>query len=91
MLVLDPEVVKGLQPKPDSAVQRLTPRLIEVLTLIAQGYSNMGIARELNLSEKTVELYISLIYQELQLTGASNMNPRVRATLRYLGETQGDW
>lgn len=88
MIVLDPEVVMSLRPKKDSALGRLTPRLRQVIELIAQGYNNVAIARELTLSERSVETYINLIYQEFQLSGEPDRHARVSATLLYLEDSQ---
>jgi DNA-binding NarL/FixJ family response regulator len=84
MVVLDPSVVSGLRPKQGSAVARLNPRHQEVLELMAQGYSNAAIARLLKLSRKSVETYINVIYQELQLSHEEDIHARVKATLLYL-------
>ncbi len=89
MVVLDPAVMSGLRPKQNSSIARLTPRQLEVLELIAQGYNNAAIARRLVLTEKSVETYISSIYQHLDLTGEQEIHARVRATLVYLQESQG--
>jgi DNA-binding NarL/FixJ family response regulator len=46
----------------------LSEREREVLTLIAQGYTNAAIAERLVLSPKTIRNYISEIYSKLQVT-----------------------
>jgi len=84
MVVLDPAVVSGLRPRQGSAVAKLIPRHQEVLELMAQGYSNAAIARLLKLSRKSVETYINVIYQELQLSHEEGIHARVKATLLYL-------
>lgn len=89
MVVLDPAVVAALRPRPGTMIERLTPRLREVLAFIAQGYNNAGIAGRLGLTEKSVETYINIINQELQLSGEPGINARVKATLLYLRESQG--
>ena len=88
MVVLDPEVVMSLRPKEGSALGRLTPRLRQVIELIAQGYNNVAIARHLTLSERSVETYINLIYQEFHLSGEPDRHARVSATLLYLEDSQ---
>jgi DNA-binding NarL/FixJ family response regulator len=88
MLVLDPEMLKYLRPREGSALSRLTPRQQEVLQLIAQGYNNASIAEKLTLSEKSVETYINIIYQELSLSNEPDIHARVKATLLYLHESQ---
>ena len=59
------------QPFPD-----LTEREREVLSLIAQGYTNQSIAEQLVISPKTVRNHISSIYSKLQVTS------RLEAILR---------
>jgi len=48
-------------------VDELTPRELEVLTLIAEGLCNKEIARELSISEKTVKNHINNIFSKLHL------------------------
>jgi two-component system NarL family response regulator len=48
-------------------VDELTPRELEVLTLIAEGLCNKEIARELTISEKTVKNHINNIFSKLHL------------------------
>jgi ATP/maltotriose-dependent transcriptional regulator MalT len=46
---------------------RLTKRQIEVLTLIAQGYSNKEAADLLRVSKRTIECHLANIYDKLQV------------------------
>jgi DNA-binding NarL/FixJ family response regulator len=46
----------------------LTPRELDVLTLVAQGLSNPDIARPLVLSEHTVHRHLANILRELSLS-----------------------
>ncbi|MEZ4522749.1 MAG: response regulator transcription factor [Thermomicrobiales bacterium] len=87
MVVLDPALIGEMRPKPDSALSRLTPRQHDVLELIAQGYSNSAIADELSLTERSVETYVSVIYQELGVSGEREIHARVKATLMALEES----
>jgi two-component system NarL family response regulator len=48
-------------------LDELTPRELEVLTLIAEGRSNKEIARELSISEKTVKNHINNIFSKLHV------------------------
>jgi DNA-binding NarL/FixJ family response regulator len=85
--VLDPEVVALMvrrARREDEAVERLTPRQHEVLTLMAEGRSNSAIARRLTISEKAVVQHASHIYDELGLPPSENEHRRVLAVLRYL-------
>ena len=88
MVVLDPNMVKLLDPNPDSLLSRLTKRQLQVLALIAQGYNNPSIARELHLTENTVETYINGIYQELNISREPGVHSRVSATLIFLRESR---
>jgi len=88
---LDPQVVATLVAKPerDSALDELTPREREVLGLMAEGRTNAGIARQLWLTEKTVETHVRTILMKLGLTVSSDDHRRVLAVLTYLRESQG--
>ncbi len=50
----------------DALVEKLTQREIEVLTLVANGYTNADIARQIHLTEGTVGNYMSNIMGKLQ-------------------------
>jgi DNA-binding NarL/FixJ family response regulator len=57
----------------------LTPRLREVLSLVAEGYNTTEIARELRLSRHTVKNYMERIFQRL---GARDRTEAVAIALR---------
>ena len=88
MVVMDPSMMVKLQPREGSDVSRLTPRQKEVLRLIAEGYNNSAIARQLTLEERSVESYINIIYQHLGLSGEPEINMRVKAALAFLKSSQ---
>lgn len=54
-LFTEPELPKALPSANASAFEMLTPREIDVLRLVVQGYTNRQIAEELALSVRTVE------------------------------------
>jgi DNA-binding NarL/FixJ family response regulator len=83
---LDPEVVRQLltPPQHDDALTRLTPREHEVLGLMAEGRTNAGIAKQLWLTEKTVETHVSSILGKLGLSHSAEGHRRVLAVLTYL-------
>ncbi|WP_438853562.1 response regulator [Agromyces sp. M3QZ16-3] len=84
-VVLDPTLVAALmRPSSDSPIERLTPREREVLAAMAEGRSNAGIARELFISERTVESISASVFQKLGLEPSGEQNRRVRAVLAYL-------
>jgi DNA-binding NarL/FixJ family response regulator len=89
MVVLDPAVMARLRLREGSEVGRLTRRQQEVLRLLATGFNNAAIARQLVLEERSVESYINVIYQRLGLSGESEINMRVKAALAFLKSSQG--
>jgi len=84
--VIDPTIVARLmgRRRAGSSVDRLTPREREVLSLMAEGRSNAGIARELRISERTVEAACGQIFQKFDLTQSPHENRRVLAVLELL-------
>jgi DNA-binding NarL/FixJ family response regulator len=83
---LDPEVVRHLlAPRyEDDPLAELTPREREVLGLMAEGKTNRGIAKQLWLTEKTVETHVSSILGKLRLPPSDEGHRRVLAVLAYL-------
>jgi DNA-binding NarL/FixJ family response regulator len=73
-----------------SPLAELTPREREVLAEIAQGKSNAAIAEALFLTRRAVEKHINSIFQKLGLGSADDVSKRVKATLIFLAEVQGD-
>ena len=69
----------------DTAVPGLTPRQDEVLRLLAQGYPNKLIARDLGLSEGTVKVHLLAIYRVLN---ARNRTAAVIAAQKWLQAAQ---
>jgi DNA-binding NarL/FixJ family response regulator len=84
--VLDPEVVRqllGASRRADS-LATLTPREREVLSLVAQGRSNVAIADTLAISPGVVEKHVASIFAKLGLAPSDSDNRRVIAAIRYL-------
>ena len=55
------------RPPPPAALDSLTERELEVLKLVAGGYSNAEIASKLFLSETTVKTHVSSVLRKLEL------------------------
>ena len=86
---IDPEVISAMvrrevRDNRDEGIAALTPRRVEVLELMAQGYSNARIARQLVVTEKAVARSIALIFQTLGLPPDPDEHRRVIAVIRYL-------
>ena len=74
--VLDPAVTRKLmeslaEPRaaaPESVVEPLTDRELEVLRLAAKGHTNKAIGAELSISDRTVQGHLAKIYDKLNAT-----------------------
>ena len=88
-IALDPQVVQVMitARRTTGPIERLTPRERDVLALLAEGRSNVGIGRSLHLSTKTVESHIAAIFRSLNLDNAELENRRVTAAITYLRST----
>jgi serine/threonine-protein kinase PknK len=84
---VDPELVKELVSarRVYDPLEMLSSREREVLALMAEGRSNSGIARELWVTEGTVEKHVRSILMKLRLPEADDMHRRVLAVLTFLG------
>jgi DNA-binding NarL/FixJ family response regulator/class 3 adenylate cyclase len=84
--VIDPEVVSRLveRPRVASPVDDLSSRERDVLSMMAEGRSNAGIAESLSLSAKSVEGHVRNIFGKLGLVDAPDDHRRVLAVLSYL-------
>ncbi|MFG1618186.1 response regulator [Nonomuraea wenchangensis] len=83
---LDPEVVARLigGRRADDPLASLSAREREVLALMAEGRTNVGIARRLWLTDRTVETHVSSILAKLGLANSEEDHRRVLAVLLYL-------
>lgn len=87
--VIDERVVSFLL---DAAARRnlgaLTAREQEVLSLVARGLTNGAIARQLIVSERTVDAHIRSVWVKLGLEPNVDEHRRVRAALAWLQDAQ---
>jgi len=83
---LDPEVVSQLlsRRRANGPLEHLTPREREVLSLMAEGRSNAGIAKELVLTVGAVEKHVANILSKLRLPPSEDDHRRVLAVVTYL-------
>ena len=83
---IDPIIVSTLLSKrrSDDLLAELTPREREVLELMAEGRSNQGIADKLVITLRSVEKYVSSIFDKLGLPSGGSESRRVLAVLLYL-------
>ncbi|MEV4172373.1 response regulator transcription factor [Nonomuraea sp. NPDC049709] len=84
--VVDPALVQELVSarRRNDPLDALSTREREVLSLMAEGRSNAGIARRLWVTEGTVEKHVRSILTKLGLTEADDDHRRVLAVLTFL-------
>ena len=87
--VVDPALVQELLnvQRREDPLGVLSSREREVLALMAEGRSNAGIARQLWITEGTVEKHVSSILMKLGLPETEDDHRRVLAVVRFLGTT----
>ncbi|KAB8196889.1 response regulator [Nonomuraea phyllanthi] len=83
---VDPEVVAQLlaRSRPDSRLERLSPRERDVLALMAEGLGNAAIAERLFVTDGAVHKHIRSIFAKLDLAPTDGTDRRVAAVLHYL-------
>ena len=86
---LDPKVVASLVGGDPDALEALTEREREVLALMAEGLTNIAIARRLVLTERTVEGHVRNVLVKLDLPQSDGAHRRVLAVVAYLRAADG--
>lgn len=83
---IDPEVVAQLfaRTRPDTRLDRLSPRERDVLALMAEGLGNTAVAERLVVTEGAVHKHIRSIFAKLGLAPTDRTDRRVAAVLHYL-------
>lgn len=84
--VVDPALVQELvaAQRRNDPLEALSDREREVLALMAEGRSNAGIARQLWVTEGTVEKHVRSILARLQLPESNDDHRRVLAVITFL-------
>jgi DNA-binding NarL/FixJ family response regulator len=84
--VVDPVLVQELvgARRAEDPLDVLSPREREVLSLMAEGRSNAGIAHQLWITEGTVEKHVHSILTKLRLPATENDQRRVLAVITFL-------
>ena len=84
-MALEPVIVQRLlSARKPGRLDALNERERDVLQLMAEGRSNLGIAQRLFLSPRTVEAHVTGIFSKLGLDQSSTENNRVLAVLTLL-------
>jgi DNA-binding NarL/FixJ family response regulator len=84
--VIDPTIVRRLlhRNRKPNKIDALNERERDVLERMAEGRSNLGIAKQLYLSHRTVETHVTSVFSKLGLDQTDTDNNRVRAVLAFL-------
>jgi len=87
---IDPEVVAQLfaRTRSDERLERLSPRELEVLALMAEGLGNTAIGERLVVTDGAVHKHIRSIFAKLDLPPDDSADRRVTAVLRYLDDVR---
>lgn len=64
-------VLPGVTPEFSEKLARLTPRERQVMSLVAEGLSNKAIARQLDISPKTVEIHRSNVLSKMEVSSSN--------------------
>jgi DNA-binding NarL/FixJ family response regulator len=90
--VIDPKIVESLVSRrahnKESLLSQLSSRELEVLSEMAEGKTNAGIAKRLSLAPSTVEKHVTAILSKLGLSEEGERDRRVAAVLTFL-RTEG--
>lgn len=79
-----PNAVRG-DIDPERPLGELTQTQVEVLRMVAQGYTNQEIANRRNTSIRAVEHVLNAIFLTLGIDSQGGINQRVEAVRRFIG------
>ena len=69
---------------PERPLSMLTKSQIEVLRMVAQGFTNAEIARRRKTSKRAVEQLLTAVFAALEIDDDGPINPRVEAVRRFI-------
>ena len=78
-----PELGAGLLRQDKDKPFKLTPRETQILACVERGLTNKEIARELQISEKTVKHYMTVIMQKLQVRNRVEAALKAKAIIEW--------
>ena len=81
------DLVSSQATRQRSRLDKLTPREVETLALVAEGQSNTAIAESLVLTKRAVEKHVNAIFAKLDLGDPDHVSRRVKAALLYLADS----
>ena len=85
-VILDPELTDRSRPREGADASKLSNAQLQVLRLVAQGFSNATAAELLGLSRRSVENHLQAIYRTFGIS-SQDASPRVAAVLHFLQQT----
>jgi DNA-binding NarL/FixJ family response regulator len=83
---IDPLIVSALvgTGDPPGLLKSLSPRELDVLRLMAEGFTNTAISNRLHLARRTVETHVNGVFTKLHLVSSQDDHRRVQAVPAYL-------
>jgi DNA-binding NarL/FixJ family response regulator len=91
--VIDPRIVDLLvtakRQRSDAGLDEMTGREQQILALVAEGWSNAGIAEQIGITTRGVERHIHSIFSKLALGDPEHFSRRVKAALLFLAGQVG--
>ena len=81
MVYIDHTVLASLHPRADTRVGRLSDQQRKILMLMAEGYTDDGIAETMGMEEQLVTDEIGRIFRRLEVDDDGPVHPRVKAVL----------
>ncbi len=83
---IDPLIVSALVStgQPPDRLTSLSPRELEVLSLMAEGLTNSAISSRLHMARRTVETHVNGVFTKLRLVPTEDDHRRVQAVVAYL-------
>lgn len=77
------------RPEADNRLEELTPRERQIAEWVASGASNKLIARQLDISDRTVKAHLGAIFQKLGVSDRLQLALYVTGSANYQGKTTG--
>ena len=84
--VVDPTIVARVmgRKRASDPLAELSPRELEVLSLVAEGYSNRAVGEHLFVTDRTVEAHMAQVFSKLGIEESAASHRRVLAVLTFL-------
>ena len=87
-VIVDPQLIAGLQPRSGSFLGRLSPTQLKIVQLVAEGYTDDAVAQLVDLDDaRSVRARLDQIYELLEISPLGG-DSRVHAVLAYIEQAR---